>query len=182
MDDLLKLRQLLLQKTVIVDPPKKRGDLYQFLGSTNEERANNLAKKILGENVSESRKKIFQYIIDFWERSTIEVPYKAPGFKGINLARRPFVTPTGSNDAQSFAFGEQYRWDTFFQNRGLILAGGMDLALGQLLNLVDVFDEFKRIPNALVSPFYPAPNRLLKWRVSWICYLQDYLLTGTFQA
>jgi len=165
MDDLLKLRQLLLKKTTVVDLPKTRGDLYQFLGNTKEERVANLAKKILGKNVSESRKKIFQYIIDFWERSTIEVPYKAPGFKGINLAKRPFITPTGSNDAQTFAFGEQYRWDTFFQNRGLILAGGLDLALGQLLNLTDVYDEFKRIPNALVSPFLSRPQPPFEMRM-----------------
>jgi len=115
-------------------------------------------KEIMGENAPESRKKIFNYIIDFWERSTISVGYKAPGFKGINLAKRPFLAPTGSNGADSFAFGEQYRWDTFFQNRGLILAGGTNLALDQLLNLTDVYDEFKRIPNALVSPFLSRPQ------------------------
>lgn len=153
MDKLLKLRTLLLQKTKLVDQPKKRGDLYQFLGVTKEERVNCLMKKILGDKVSQNRKKIFEYIIDFWERSTIEVPYKAPSFKGLNLARRPFLTPTGDNDGNSFAFGEQYRWDTFFQNRGLILAEGIDLAFGQLLNLTNVFNEFKRIPNALVTPF-----------------------------
>ena len=158
MDDLLKLRQLLLQKVTVVAVPKTRGDLYQFLGSTREEQADNLIKRIQGENVSESRKKIFQYIIDFWERSTIEVPYKAPGFKGVNLAKRPFITPTGNNNGEGFAFGEQYRWDTFFQNRGLILAGGTELAFGQLLNLTDVFSEFKRIPNALVSPFLSRPQ------------------------
>src|SRR3989338_84842 len=158
MDDLLKLRQLLLQKVTVVAVPKTRGDLYQFLGSTREEQADNLIKRIQGENVSESRKKIFQYIIDFWERSTIEVPYKAPGFKGVNLAKRPFITPTGNNNGEGFAFGEQYRWDTFFQNRGLILAGGTELAFGQLLNLTDVFSEFKRIPNALVSPFLSGPQ------------------------
>ncbi|MEK7078548.1 MAG: trehalase family glycosidase, partial [Patescibacteria group bacterium] len=165
MDDLLKLRQLLLRKTTVVDPPKTRGDLYQFLGNTKEERVVNLVKKILGENISENRKKIFQYIIEFWERSTIEVPYKAPGFKGVNLAKRPFLAPTGSNDGDTFAFGEQYRWDTFFQNRGLILAGGIDLARDQLLNLTDVYDEFKRIPNALVSPFLSRPQPPFEMRM-----------------
>lgn len=158
MDDLLKLRQLLLQKTRLVNPPKTRGDLYQFLGNTKEERTNNLMKKFFGENAPENKRKLFEYIIKFWERSTIEVPYKAPGFKGINLAHRPFLAPTGSNNGEQFAFGEQYRWDTFFQNRGLILAGGNNLALGQLLNLIDTYIEFKRIPNALVTPFLSRPQ------------------------
>lgn len=162
MDLLLELRQKLLQKTLLVELPKLRADLYGFLGVTKEERAVNLMNRVLHNSVdgslSEQRKKIFEYIIDFWERSTIEVPYKAPGFKGINLAKRPFLAPTGSNGADNFAFGEQYRWDTFFQNRGLILAGALELAFGQVLNLIDVYREFKRIPNALVTPFLSRPQ------------------------
>lgn len=165
MDLLLKLRQSLLQKIVIVGSPKKRGDLYRFLGSTKEERVDKLIKIFLRENVTNEKKKIFEYIVDFWERSTIEIPHKTSGFKGINLAKRPFVTPTGDNDALSFAFGEQYRWDTFFQNRGLILAGGLELAKGQLLNLTDVFEEFRRIPNALVSPFLSRPQPPFEMRM-----------------
>ncbi|PIY68620.1 hypothetical protein COY90_04900, partial [Candidatus Roizmanbacteria bacterium CG_4_10_14_0_8_um_filter_39_9] len=80
MDDLLKLRQMLLKKTLVVNRPKTRGDLYQFLGNTKEERTNSLMKKILGENAPENKRKLFEYIVEFWERSTIEVPYKAPGF------------------------------------------------------------------------------------------------------
>lgn len=158
MDNVLKLRQLLLHKTLIVDPPQMHSELFDFLGKNKEERMGNLMKKIGGEHPTESQKKIYEYIIDFWERSTISVEYKAQGFKGINLAKRPFLAPTGSNDGETFAFGEQYRWDTFFQNRGLILTGGLSLALGQLLNLTDVYNEFKRIPNALSSPFLSRPQ------------------------
>jgi len=174
MDMLLKLRQLLLHKTLLVNLPKTRGDLYTFMGRNRQEKLDYLMQKIVGSSSSESRKKIFEYIIDFWERSTISVEYKAPGFKGINLAKRPFLAPTGSNNAESFAFGEQYRWDTFFQNRGLLLAGGVDLALGQLLNLTDVYSEFKRIPNALVSPFLSRPQPPFE-----MAMVMDILRAGT---
>ena len=158
MDTLLKLRQLLLQKTLIVNLPQTHSELFDFLGKSKEDRVAVLIKKIGGDNPTELEKKIYEYIIDFWERSTISVEYKEQGFKGINLAKRPFLAPTGSNNGETFAFGEQYRWDTFFQNRGLILTGGLNLALGQLLNLTDVYNEFKRIPNALSSPFLSRPQ------------------------
>jgi len=158
MDLILQLRQNILGQALIVQPPRLRPDLYQFLGLTKAERLNVLINKVIGGQTSVKRKKIFEYIIDFWERSTIEIGYKEPSFKGLNLAKRPFLTPTGSNDSSSFTFGEQYRWDTYFQNKGLILAGGLDLAFGQIMNLIDVFQEFKRIPNALSTPFLSRPQ------------------------
>jgi len=158
MDLILQLRQKILGKTTTVNPSQLKKDLYQFLGSTKEKRVDTLIKKVIGTQTSEKRKKIFEHIIDFWECSTIEVGYKEPGFKGLNLAKRPFLTPTGSNDSSVFAFDEQYRWDTFFQNKGLILAGGFNLAFGQVMNLTDVFQEFKRIPNALSIPFLSRPQ------------------------
>ncbi|PIY72511.1 hypothetical protein COY87_00620 [Candidatus Roizmanbacteria bacterium CG_4_10_14_0_8_um_filter_33_9] len=158
MDLIKQLRQNILGKTLFVHPPQLKADQYQFLGTNKEERLNLLIKKVIGGQTSVKRKIIFEYIIDFWERSTIEIGYREPGFKGLNLAKRPFLTPTGSNDGSSFAFGEQYRWDTYFQNKGLILAGGFDLAFGQIMNLIDVFQEFKRIPNALSTPFLSRPQ------------------------
>ena len=59
------------------------------------------------------------------------------------------MTPSG----WSPFFKEQYRWDTRFQNLGLIIAGGYELCKGQIDNLVSVYTEYGRIPNALASDF-----------------------------
>jgi len=132
---------------------------FDFLGKTKKDKVEAVLLKILpGENqaVVEARKKrekIFGYIIDFWERSLITAPYMKNLGKGLNLAPYPFLTPSGKFNGNDFSFSEQYRWDTFFQNRGLILIGGYHLAINQLLNFVDVFKRYKRVPNALTTWF-----------------------------
>lgn len=132
---------------------------FNFLGKTKKDKVETMLRKIFpgkGKDMEESRKKrekIFEYIIDFWERSLIAAPYMKNLGKGLNLARYPFLTPSGKFDGEDFSFSEQYRWDTFFQNRGLILVGGYHLAINQLLNFVDVFDHYDRVPNALTTWF-----------------------------
>ncbi len=158
MDDLLVLRKLLLGKTQTVDQPHIHPDLYAFMGSTKEERVRTLQRIVYHDKTTDIRNRIATYIIEFWERSTISIDYKAPGYKGLNLAKRPFLTPSTVTHGDTFGFGEQYRWDTFFQNRGLLLVGGHTLALGQILNLTDTYKDFKRIPNALSSPFFSRPQ------------------------
>lgn len=154
-----KLREKYNKKSNFIVKPIQRPDLFSFLGSGVEERSQNLAKRVIegeGKEVVDARKNrktIFEYIVKFWERSLLEVPFGADVGYGVNLAKRPFLTPSGPAKDEEFTFGEQYRWDTFFQNRGLIIAGGYNLAVDQLLNLADVFEIYHRIPNALTSVF-----------------------------
>jgi neutral trehalase len=151
------LRQMVGLEPIV--SPKPRPDLYHYLGQTPAKQAEALAEKTLPGSdpavVTARRKRadIFTYIVEFLARSTFEVPYRAEMGKGQNLARRPFLTPSGAAEGGTFDFAEGYRWDTFFQNKTLIIAGAYDLAIDQLLNLADVFQDYGRIPNALTTWF-----------------------------
>lgn len=159
MKDVRSLRQKILGIAKTTTQPIHRPELFNFLGLQHKDRVKNLAQRIIpGEekqkiSAREKRKDIFNYIVEFWERSLLSAPYKSDIGYGLNLAKRPYLTPSGPGTGEHFTFAEQYRWDTYFQNKGLILAGGYDLAKDQLLNLADVFDEYKRIPNALTTVF-----------------------------
>lgn len=151
-----QLREQILGKEKVVTTPVYKPELFNFLGKTREERADRLSKKIIIKKdtiLNATRREIFAYIVKFWEESLLSIPFKANSFRGINLAKRPFFAPNVFNSVDTFGFYEQYRWDTFFQNQGILLGGGINLAIDQLLNFVDVFTEFKRIPNALVSSY-----------------------------
>lgn len=154
-----QIRKLVLGQEKTVTLPVNKSHLLDFLGKTSAERADNLARIIFQKKTNitseliAKRNTIFYYIINFWEKSLVEIPYKADTIRGINLARRPFFAPSAFTSIDTFGFYEQYRWDTYFQNIGILLAGGYQLAIDQLLNFVDVFKEFKRIPNALVSSY-----------------------------
>jgi len=152
-----QLRQLIEQPSKTTPVP--RPDLYGFLGDSPEKQAEALATRVLPGSSSgmvatrDSRQDIFRYIIGFLHRSTFEMPYLADMGKGNNLARHPFLAPSGAAAGAAFDFAEQYRWDTYFQNRSLILAGATELAIAQLNNLAEVFESFGRIPNALTTWF-----------------------------
>lgn len=91
------------------------------------------------------------YIVDFWKRSTLSVPLGAQTGEGRNLAKYPYLVPSGPMYGEEFSFQLQYRWDTFFQNLGLIIAGKPYIAKKQLMNFVHVYKKEGRIPNALAS-------------------------------
>lgn len=154
-----KLRKKMLGVATIVLRPDHRPELFDFLGETHEERSKTLAERVIpGDDkktmtLRNSRKDIFDYIIGFWERSLLSAPYLADIGYGLNLAKRPYLTPSGPAEGENFTFAEQYRWDTYFQNRGLNIAGGYELAIDQLLNFADVFHDYKRVPNALTTVF-----------------------------
>ena len=122
-------------------------------------RADNLAKRVIpGDSPSAiearaERQNIFEYIVEFWKLSTIQLDVGQNTGAGLNLAPRPFVTPTGELPDSEYQFNEQYDWDTYFQNLALLRAGGKFLALGQLQNQVDVFALIGLIPNALTTKF-----------------------------
>lgn len=122
-----------------------------------QERGSVLAERVLpGEANAEAReakRAEFQYIVEFWERSTMQLPIGAETGGGKNLAPRPFLSPSGPLPNSEFQMNESYRWDEPFQNHGLILGGGSELALGQLKNKIDVFRSLGLIPNALTLTF-----------------------------
>lgn len=150
--DIAQLRRNILGSDGRVIHAKAKQELLDFLGAAHEERVARLIQRVIGKSDG-GRRKIFDYIVDFWESALIEAPYKEEEYRGINLSRRPFLAPSIPSDGKAYAFAEQYRWDTYFHNLGFILAGGNDLAAEQLMNFVDVFDEYRRIPNALVSSY-----------------------------
>ncbi|HLL60154.1 MAG TPA: trehalase family glycosidase [Candidatus Nitrosocosmicus sp.] len=134
--------------------PTPRPESFDFLGRDSKERVSNLLHKILThENERANRKDIFEYIMSYWEHALVSLPYKKGEFRGLNLAKRPFLAPSIPTNDERFGFYEQYRWDTYFHNKGFILIGGHNIALDQLLNFVDVYEEYERIPNALTSSF-----------------------------
>lgn len=159
MQSIKALRKKMLGVATIVVSPEHRPELFDFLGKTQKERSINLASRIIPgeseelESARSSRAEIFDYIVSFWERSLLSAPYLADIGYGLNLAKRPYLTPSGPAEGEHFTFAEQYRWDTYFQNRGLIIAGGSELAIDQLLNFADVFHDYKRVPNALTTVF-----------------------------
>lgn len=144
--------------------------IYDKLGSTLQEQAQTLASLILPGNdyqkERQDRQEIFEYIVLFLHRSTFQAPLNSFIGKGQNLAKRPYLAPTGfrttNPDGEElpdfFYFAEQYRWDTYFHNVLLKLIGFSDVATGQLLNLVDVFNQYQRIPNALTTEFLSHPQ------------------------
>ncbi len=163
---------------------KTRPDLYDFLGDTLEEQARTIGKRLLevGTYATEAhrseRQPIFEYIVRFLHNSTFEAEINAPIGKGLNLAKHPYLAPTGlvriengknsgvhsaieitePLDSGVFRFQEQYRWDTYFQNKFLLLIGADEIAINQLLNLVEVFESYERIPNALTTDFLSHPQ------------------------
>lgn len=144
--------------------PVQRPDLYDFLGKTPEEQALAIGRAVIPESVPnsdhliEARLPIWRYILDFLKRSTLYIPYMARSINGRNLAFDVFLAPSGSSQGKEHAFAEQYRWDTYFQNRGLIAIGAIDIARKQLANIAYVFDEFGRVPNALDTSFLSHPQ------------------------
>lgn len=138
---------------------KSESSNLNFLGITRAERIENLVKKIFPTTKGEAKlsalqQHIFEYIVDFWEKAYVSLDFMKDSARGVNLAKRPFLSPSVPvENTESFSFAEQYRWDTYFHNRGFILAGGIEAALNQLLNLADVFQIYHRIPNALSSAF-----------------------------
>src|SRR5258706_16251324 len=140
-----ELREHVLGLKQMVVTPKQRPDLLNFLGTSKKNRENNLAQKIIrstskkADILRKNRGDIFAYIIDFWERSIFSIPYKTYTHKGLNLSKRPFLSPSGPKKGNAFGFYEQYRWDTYFQNHGFILTGGYYIAINQLLNFSHVF-------------------------------------------
>lgn len=149
---------------------RTRPDLYDFLGETREAQATAIAEKLIPHTQYHAeRTAIFEYIVDFLHSSTLEADVYAFIGKGVNLAKRPFLAPTGlmyldkektqigsaleHGQSGEFRFQEQYRWDTYFQNKFLLLIGAHDIARDQLLNFVDVYQAYGRIPNALASEF-----------------------------
>jgi len=153
-----KIRKQIIGDEKLVKYQSLNKDFFDFLGKRKEEKVLNLAKRVApntfySDNFFQKRKQIFEYIIDFWNRSLIYVDYLKETGRGLNLARRPFLAPCVVADEEDLNFNEQYRWDTFFQNLGLALVGGFKLAINQLLNIVDVFNEYKRVPNALTTSY-----------------------------
>jgi hypothetical protein len=163
-----QLREAILGKAGLVDRVQTRPDLYGFLGEDEETQAVSIANRIIpgdgkdARDLRQERLDLFRYIVRFLHRSTLQAPYHAPIGKGLNLARRPFIAPTGMASADredgAFCFQEQYRWDTYFQNKLLILIGAREIAKDQLLNLVDVFRDYQRVPNALTTDFLSHPQ------------------------
>lgn len=151
------IRKSLLQDEKKVIVPKSRPDLLSFLGNTHDEQRSHLIEKIIPSlqtaHYTTLRQPIFDYIISFWEQAILQLPYRQEEYRGVNLAKRPFLAPSIPSPDSNFKFIEQYRWDTYFHNRGFNLVGGTELAINQLLNFVDVYAEFKRIPNVLVSSY-----------------------------
>lgn len=158
------LRQQTSGKARNAQVPAQCPELYQFLGETVIEQAMTMAERVIPGDIEAAqaarttRREIFEYIAHYFHRSTLKLDYLAPIGKGLNLAHRPFLTPSGPAGGEEFTFAEQYRWDTYFQNRALILIGAYDIARDQLLNLVDAFDTFGRIPNALTTDFLSHPQ------------------------
>ncbi len=140
-----------------VAQPYSVPDSLLFLGSTHDERVNNLILKILpstaAQHYSSLKKPMFDYIISFWEKAIMQLPEHQEEYRGTNLAKRPFLAPGIPTMDSTFTFIEQYRWDTYFHNRGFVQVGGVEMAINQLMNFVDVYSEFKRIPNALVTSY-----------------------------
>ena len=151
------MRLSLFQNEMQVASSSARPDLLNFLGSSHEERVQHLIEKIIPESnkihFTPLKRPIFDYIISFWEKSIMQLPDRQEEYRGVNLAKRPFLAPSLPSPDGTFKFIEQYRWDTYFHNRGFVLVGGTEFAVDQLLNFVDVFTEFKRIPNVLVSSY-----------------------------
>jgi len=153
-----KIRKLLVGEEKLVRYKPMERDFFDFLGKNKEEKVLNLAKRVASttfysDEFFKKRKQIFEYIVDFWSHSLIYFDYMKETGRGPNLARRPFLAPCAVSDEEDLDFNEQYRWDTFFQNLGLALVGGFKLAINQLLNIADVFNEYKRVPNALTTSY-----------------------------
>jgi hypothetical protein len=163
----------ILSEPLPLTKERRRPDLYEFLGKTPQERAIAVAKKVipgqdhLAQSLRDRRRSIFEYLVLYLQASTFDGNYGEPMGKGIGIARRPYLAPTGfpvgwqvkmEPEVGSFCFKEQYRWDTYFQNQFLLLIGARDLALGQLMNLVEAYDDYLRIPNALTTEFLSHPQ------------------------
>lgn len=152
-----------------------------ILGSTVEAQAQHIGEALIPDDTPDAathraeRKDILTYIVKFLHNSTFQARMLAPIGKGVNLAERPYLAPTGliikgdgdilpaiditdDDDRGVFRFQEQYRWDTYFQNKFLLLIGADKLAINQMLNLVDVFNLYERIPNALTTEFLSHPQ------------------------
>jgi alpha,alpha-trehalase len=124
------------------------------LGKTHSRKLSTLLDKILEKkDQTKQRKEIFTYILAFWENGIVKVPYKTETYRGINLAKRPFLAPSIPTNPKDFGFYEQYRWDTYFHNLAFNLIGQYHISINQLLNFVDVYQEYKRIPNALITTY-----------------------------
>lgn len=106
----------------------------------------------------QSHREIYQYIVDFWERSLRYRPFVCRTGKGVaEPMPYPFMVPNGVINEESGEivgwFDEAYRWDTYFQNLGIEVAGGLRLARQQYLNLASLFYLRGRIPNASLMEF-----------------------------
>jgi hypothetical protein len=80
-----------------VAQPYSVPDSLLFLGSTHDERVNNLILKILpstaAQHYSSLKKPMFDYIISFWEKAIMQLPEHQEEYRGTNLAKRPFLAP-----------------------------------------------------------------------------------------
>lgn len=160
---------------------KAQPTLYkEFLGESKTDQAEAIAKCLLPDSTPNAdehrqrRQEIFKYLVTYLHHSTFQADMFADIGKGVNLARRPYLAPTGlilkdgavkpamkiknEDDLGEFRFWEQYRWDSYFQNKFLLLIGADKIAIDQLLNLVEVYDTYKRIPNALTTEFLSHPQ------------------------
>ena len=183
MSNITKLRKDILGKDILTDSIKTQPKLYRFLGRGRKKQAHRIANLLIPDShpnakiLRDNRKDIFQYIVDFLRNSTLKVKLNQPIGKGMNLAKYPYLAPTGLTEKSlghdkiipayeltdedtigDFRFQEQYRWDTYFQNKLLKLIGGNQVAIHQLMNLVEVFKRYGRIPNALSTEFLSHPQ------------------------
>ncbi|MCD8485154.1 hypothetical protein LRY65_05285 [Candidatus Woesebacteria bacterium] len=149
---------------------QRQPQVYSLLGETLEDQAKTIAKEVIAPEVFSEvwpeKREIYEYIALFLRHSTFTAPVNGEIGKGRNLAKRAYLAPTGfrttNQDGEElpdfFYFAEQYRWDTFFHNQLFTLIGMNEMAIDQLLNLVDVFYMFSRIPNALTTEFLSHPQ------------------------
>jgi hypothetical protein len=163
------LKQL-VNGPIYTDSVEPYPQVYEsFLGVSFKDQLHSIAEASIpgdgNEFLRRDRRKLFEYILNFLRNSTFKVGREQIG-KGLNLATRPFLAPTGFVEKDesgnkvrgAFCFMEQYRWDTWFQNLILLMMGGIQMAVDQLLNLVDVYHEFGRISNALTTEFLSHPQ------------------------
>ncbi len=80
-----------------------------------------------------------QHIDDYWKTLT----RTSTNFNSTLIALpHPYIVPSPGND--TFAFEEQYYWDSYFTSLGI---DNEELVSGMLDNLIYMFDQFGLIPN-----------------------------------
>ena len=106
----------------------------------------------------QQRLTLFEYIVRFLHQSTLQADLLQPIGKGANLAKRPFLA---TNRIRSTRCPSWYipLWRTIpfgiptSRIKDWHWLGCHAIAIDQLLNFVDVYDTYGRVPNALTTEF-----------------------------